>query len=39
MALSLTYYPGLYLGESIPEEKLDKIKKRLEKKPDRKSVV
>ena len=33
MALSLTYYPGLYLGESIPEEKLDKIKKRLEKKP------
>ncbi len=33
MALSLIYYPGLYLGESIPEEKLDKIKKRLEKKP------
>lgn len=33
MALGLAYYPGLYLGESIKEEKLEKIKKKLEKKP------
>lgn len=33
MAISLTYHPGLYLGESIRKEKLDKIKKRLENKP------
>lgn len=33
MTISLTYHPGLYLGESIRKEKLDKIKKRLENKP------
>lgn len=33
MASGLTYHPRLYLGESIKVEKLDKIKKRLEKKP------
>lgn len=33
MAASITYYPRLYLGESISRKKLDKIKKRLEKKP------
>lgn len=33
MAIMLTYHSGIYLGESIREEKLDKIKKRLEKKP------
>lgn len=29
----LSYHPGLYLGEGINQTKLDKIKKRLEKKP------
>lgn len=29
----LKYHPGLYLGEGIDRAKLDKIKKRLEKKP------
>lgn len=29
----LTYHPGLYLGESISEKKLDKIKKKLRTKP------
>ena len=33
MAIALTYHPHLYLGESIKAEKLDKIKKKLEKKP------
>lgn len=33
MTISLTYAPRLYLGESINREKLDKIKKKLEKKP------
>lgn len=33
MAVSLTYHPGLYLGESINEKKLDKLKRRLEEKP------
>lgn len=33
MAGKLTFAPNLYLGESIASEKLDKLKKRLEKKP------
>lgn len=33
MAAKLNYRQDLYLGESIREEKLDKIKKRLENKP------
>lgn len=33
MAVKLNYRPDLYLGESIREEKLDKIKKKLENKP------
>lgn len=33
MAVKLNYLPDLYLGESIREEKLDKIKKKLENKP------
>ena len=33
MALRLVYHPELYLGESIKGKKLDKIKKKLEKKP------
>lgn len=33
MAIALTYHPGIYLGESIRKEKLDKIKKKLENKP------
>ena len=33
MALGLAYHPRLYLGESIKEQKLEKIKKKLEKKP------
>ncbi len=33
MARHFTYYPRLYLGESIPERKLDKIKKKLERRP------
>lgn len=31
MAGKLTFAPNLYLGESIASEKLDKLKKRLEK--------
>lgn len=33
MSISLTYRPDLYLGDSINENKLDKIIKKLEKKP------
>lgn len=33
MSVSLTYRPELYLGDSINEKKLDKILKKLEKKP------
>lgn len=33
MAVKLTYHRDLYLGESINEQKLDKIKKKLENKP------
>lgn len=33
MAPKLQYHPKLYLGESITESKLDKIKKRLHKQP------
>ena len=33
MAGKLTFAPNLYLGESIASEKLDKLKKRLNKKP------
>ena len=33
MAGKLTYASNLYLGESIASEKLDKLKRRLEKKP------
>lgn len=33
MAAKLNYRPDLYLGESIREKKLDKIKKKLENKP------
>ena len=33
MSISLTYRPELYLGDSINENKLDKIIKKLEKKP------
>ena len=33
MAAKLSYASHLYLGESIASEKLDKIKKRLAKKP------
>lgn len=33
MAGKLNFAPNLYLGESIASEKLDKIKKRLVKKP------
>lgn len=33
MAAKLNYHPDLYLGESIKEKKLDKIKKKLENKP------
>lgn len=39
MAASVTYHPKLYLGESIREKKLDKIKKKLEKKPLLSGVV
>ena len=31
MTLELAYHPNLYLGESIHMKKLDKIKKKLEK--------
>lgn len=33
MAHGLVYHPRLYLGESIKGKNLDKIKKKLEKKP------
>lgn len=33
MRLNLQYSPKLYLGESIMEEKLEKIKEKLETKP------
>ncbi|MCM1189090.1 MAG: hypothetical protein NC541_07305 [bacterium] len=33
MAVNLMYHPGLYLGESIPVKKLDKIKRKLENRP------
>jgi len=33
MALEIAYHPRLYLGESMKREKLDKIKRRLEKHP------
>lgn len=33
MALSIRFYPDLYLGESIKQKKLDKIKKKLEQNP------
>ncbi len=33
MSAALKYHPKLYLGESINVEKLDKLKKKLEKKP------
>lgn len=33
MSILITYRPTLYLGDSISEKKLDKIKKKLEKNP------
>ena len=33
MSITLTYHPKLYLGEGIKRKKLDKIKKRLERRP------
>lgn len=33
MAIQLTYYQKLYTGYGIPAEKLDKLKKKLEKHP------
>ncbi len=33
MALEIVYHPHLYLGESMKRKKLDKIKRKLEKKP------
>ncbi len=33
MSSNIVYHPNLYLGEGITTAKLDKIKKRLEKKP------
>ncbi len=33
MAVSITYHPRLYLGESINTKKLDKMKRKLEGKP------
>lgn len=33
MALGIVYHPKLYLGGSIRKKNLDKIKKKLEKKP------
>ncbi|MCM1185352.1 MAG: hypothetical protein NC251_09710 [Lachnoclostridium sp.] len=38
MVRKFTYAPELYLGESISEKKLDKIKKKLETKPLRAGV-
>lgn len=39
MTVPVTYHPRLYLGESINEKKLDKIKRRLENKPLLSGVV
>ena len=39
MAVSVTYHPRLYLGESIKERKLEKIKRKLENKPLLSGVV
>ena len=33
MSITLTYHPKLYLGEGIKRKKLDKLKKRLERRP------
>ena len=33
MALKIAYHPHLYLGESMKREKLDKIKRKLERHP------
>lgn len=33
MSIALKYHDNLYLGDSINEKKLDKIKKKLENKP------
>ena len=33
MALKIAYHPRLYLGESMKREKLDKIKRKLERHP------
>ncbi len=33
MERKLNFYPGLYLGESISPEKLDKLKRELKSKP------
>lgn len=33
MGLGICYHPKLYLGESIKEKKLDRIKRKLEKRP------
>ena len=33
MALGIMYHPKLYLGGSIRKEKLDRIKKKLERRP------
>ena len=33
MAIGLAFHPKLYLGESIKEKNLDRIMKRLEKRP------
>lgn len=38
MASEIEYHPRLYLGEGIRREKLDKIKKKLEKNPRFSSV-
>ena len=39
MAVSVTYHPRLYLGESIQEKKLNKIKRKLESRPLLSGVV
>lgn len=33
MSIALTYHPRLYLGKGIKRKKLDKLKRRLEKRP------
>ena len=33
MSITLTYHPELYLGKGIKRKKLDKLKRRLEKRP------